>query len=493
MFSFVEVKGSPSLKDFALWLLKTALVEDIPESIRDKVKKVVESTPNDTALEIALQSLELDESKHVKDLHRFVFLLADCYWVICNDYYIRSSGLAKTIADTNAVSVKLASIPLEIYYLIFEFLKVEDIINISTTTRRFRSAVLAFTRIDGKFESLGSYANYLLKPIHTEIGQHSKIALCVTKLSNNNLISGSADQTLKWWQLNEKVSDCKQTLEGHKSWVTCVCTLPGKTIVSGSDDGELKIWHLDKDEKYQAETIGKHGTAVFGVIYLPSEELVSVSDNGSLRVWRKDENKKYQIAQELKGHQSSVACVIRHPNGDLFSGSIDGKIKVWRLDNNQQYQEVQTLQVHMRGIEFVCSLSGNRFLNGARSGKENLKIWKLNKDRQYDFQQNLEGHAGPVNCALELPTREIISGSTDGKMRVWREASNKKYQCVRTLNYERGRVLSLNYFFKGDIVSSFYNGTLLKLSFPSVTAKVRELYKEPASESSAIVCKVVGP
>lgn len=487
MFRLVRGENSPSLKCFALWLLSTSLVDDISDAVRVKVKKIIESAPNDSELEFALKLLKLEVDDPKQDYHRLLFLLADCYWVIWNDQYLKSSNLAIPITNKDEASAKLASIPEDIIYLIFEFLKIEDVLSLSKTTRSLRRTVLQFKNSNPKFEALGTYANYLLRPVQTTIGQHQKIASCATNLSKNNLVSGSADMTLKWWQLKEQAHyECKQTLEGHRAWVTCVCALPDKTIISGSDDGILKRWYLDKDGKYQVETIGKHGTAVYSVICLPSGELVSAGNDGNLRLWRKDKEDKYQTIQELKGHKNTVNCIARLSNGDLVSGSLDGEIKIWRLDKNQVYQEVQTLQDHTQSVEFVCSVSSNRFLSGARSGGKNLKIWKINKDGLYEFQQDLEGHKGPVNCALELPSGEIITGSTDSKMKVWRLDNDDKYQCLRTLKGTNGRVLSLNYLSNGNIVSSFYSGALRKLSFPSVIDTVRAFHKQPEAESSPV-------
>ena len=84
---------------------------------------------------------------------------------------------------------------------------------------------------------------------------------CVAVLSNDRVVSGSSDNTLKVWDAS--TSECLRTLSGHTSWarrrrpaaprvdrsstprwaqVYCVAVLSNGRLVSGSWDGTLKVW-----------------------------------------------------------------------------------------------------------------------------------------------------------------------------------------------------------------------------------------------------------
>lgn len=53
-------------------------------------------------------------------------------------------------------------------------------------------------------------------------------------------MSGSHDYYLKLW--DAATGECVQTLEGHTSYVLCIAALPNCDIVSGSADRTLKVW-----------------------------------------------------------------------------------------------------------------------------------------------------------------------------------------------------------------------------------------------------------
>lgn len=61
-------------------------------------------------------------------------------------------------------------------------------------------------------------------------------------LSNERIISGSDDKTIKLWNVNS--GECIQTLTGHSSCVSSVAVLSNDKIVSASDDKTIKIWNF---------------------------------------------------------------------------------------------------------------------------------------------------------------------------------------------------------------------------------------------------------
>ena len=67
-------------------------------------------------------------------------------------------------------------------------------------------------------------------------------------LDGNRLISGSADHTIKLWDLSEvhptwsRVT-CKMTFLGHTDKVRCL-QVKDDVLISGSYDNTLKIWSI---------------------------------------------------------------------------------------------------------------------------------------------------------------------------------------------------------------------------------------------------------
>ena len=66
---------------------------------------------------------------------------------------------------------------------------------------------------------------------------HSSTVRCMA-MSDNLVVSGSRDNTLRLWNLT--TGECLDVLQGHVAAVRCVC-FDGKKIVSGSYDYTVKV------------------------------------------------------------------------------------------------------------------------------------------------------------------------------------------------------------------------------------------------------------
>ena len=71
---------------------------------------------------------------------------------------------------------------------------------------------------------------------------HTKWVLTVCALDANRIASGSADETIKIW--NVETGACIRTLMGHIDFVATICKLDENRIASGSYDKTIKIWDV---------------------------------------------------------------------------------------------------------------------------------------------------------------------------------------------------------------------------------------------------------
>ena len=64
--------------------------------------------------------------------------------------------------------------------------------------------------------------------------------MSIIQLNDGKIVSGSADKTIKLWDLN--TYQCIQTLKGHEHFVYSIIQLNDGKIASGSTDKTIKLW-----------------------------------------------------------------------------------------------------------------------------------------------------------------------------------------------------------------------------------------------------------
>ena len=178
-----------------------------------------------------------------------------------------------------------------------------------------------------------------------------------------------------------------RTLQGHNRSVMAIAVMPdGKKTISGSGDNTLKIWDLENGREIQ--TLQGHTGQVWKVAVTPDgKKAVSGSSDNTLMVWDLENGREIQT---LLGHTDQVWTVAVTPDGKkAISGSSDNTLKVWDLENGR---EIQTLLGHTAHVWTVAvTPDGKKAVSG--SGDNTLKVWDLENGREI---QTLLSHTGPI-------------------------------------------------------------------------------------------------
>ncbi len=118
--------------------------------------------------------------------------------------------------------------------------------------------------------------------------------------SNENIVSGSNDETIRVW--NSKTFQLIATLTGHVNLLFALAILPSnETIVSGSKDKTIKLWqYIDDDEN------NNDGDKIFDLTFLSSLHLATCSMNGIIRIWNIYTCKSIDEYSEKVGKQLSL-------------------------------------------------------------------------------------------------------------------------------------------------------------------------------------------
>ena len=97
------------------------------------------------------------------------------------------------------------------------------------------------------------------------------------------IISGSSDNDIKIWDLNENQNKSKSTLIGHEDLVWCFLIDPHqRSLISGSWDNTIKIWDLRNGELIR--TLEGHTSIVWCLAWCLGEHLASGSFDNTIKV-----------------------------------------------------------------------------------------------------------------------------------------------------------------------------------------------------------------
>lgn len=197
---------------------------------------------------------------------------------------------------------------------------------------------------------------------------HLSSVLTLKYLGENLLASGSADYTIKIWDLT--TGEVQKTLSGHMNDVLCISsTQKLNFIVTGSSDKTIKVWNLSK--KFSSAC---HKT--------------------------------------LNGHTDYVWSVfLCHDDNTLISGGLDKVIKVWNVESGQL---LMNLTGHTAQITKVQLYSDTIILSSSLDGS--LKFWDVNLKM---CVHTLEGHKGAVNSFIVMDDRSLLSVGQDKNIMVW--------------------------------------------------------------------------
>ncbi|KAL6045120.1 non-specific serine/threonine protein kinase [Balamuthia mandrillaris] len=192
--------------------------------------------------------------------------------------------------------------------------------------------------------------------VHTLLGHCSDIWCLSIEDDQRLLVSGSGyeDRTIKLWDL--RTTECVLTLTGHKGAVNSLAVFPESnssvrrhtgmpyTLFSGSADQTIKVWDLRQGSTSRAEVAnidGHEGEVLCLRVNSTTWPRKIVSGGGStdktIRVWEEvgDEdgvrNGSKWTCNVLRQHTSGV-WALQYDDSKIISGSVDRTINIWSFD-----------------------------------------------------------------------------------------------------------------------------------------------------------------
>jgi WD40 repeat protein len=198
----------------------------------------------------------------------------------------------------------------------------------------------------------------------------SKVLALALSPDGKTLVSGSADKTVKIWQLNSQTDPL--TLTGYSMAINLIAISPdGQYFVASGLESHLRIRNLETGKLIRSIN---NSSKVTSLAFSPNNELLAVgSEDKMLRLWH---IKTGQEIWTFRGHSERVLDVVFTPDGQtLISASWDKTIKFWSLTSKE---ELGTLYEHTdKVLSLAISADGKILISG--SADKTVKIWQNKK------------------------------------------------------------------------------------------------------------------
>lgn len=283
-------------------------------------------------------------------------------------------------------------------------------------TKCFKIALVCF--ISNSLISCSENSNLEFKQVYTLKGHDKDIWSLSFRPDGKELLSGSADSTVKIWDIEK--GELKKTLTNHKNSVYGLSyNAKGDKFATASYDGVARIW--DDKTKERINTFKEHMLGIDDIILTADGRVITCSQDRTIKIWDSKTSKIYADTQVHKTVKIKTKSLSLNPNGKEFiSSSTDGIIKAWDVVTGKEIRSKKLDTGTINSISY--NHDGN--LIGIAGADKSVRILKSNNFEQL---HEMRGHTWNVNSVVFSPDdKYLISGSTDKKVIVWDVNTGKK-------------------------------------------------------------------
>ncbi|KAK8823710.1 hypothetical protein WA538_000759, partial [Blastocystis sp. DL] len=243
------------------------------------------------------------------------------------------------------------------------------------------------------------------KLMRVQAGHLGWVRCIAMDVSNEWFATGSADRTIKIWDLAS--GTLKLTLTGHSHTVRGVAiSSRSPYLFSCGEDKAVKCWDLERNEVIRS--YHGHLSGVYCVTTHPTLDLLFTGGRDSVcRVW--DIRTKAEV-MVLGGHRGTVLSVATQAGEpQVVTGSADATVRTWDLLTGQA---TSILTHHKKGVRAVAFHPEEYVF--ASASADNIKKWKC---PEVEFLGNIGGHNYVLNTIAMNRQGLLFAGGDNGMFR----------------------------------------------------------------------------
>lgn len=279
---------------------------------------------------------------------------------------------------------------------------------------------------------------------------HDKpITVLSTTHDSQHIITGSADGTLKVWDLNS--GDFLRQIPHDQSPPTSLVTFPhSQFLVTGNQKGIITIWNSETGEMMRQ--LHPHDFQITALITMADgQQFVSGAADGTVNVW-------HSVSGSLlytRSHPHKIsAMVATHTSKDVIIATNDedsSTLTRYPLMGSDALQQFSHVPTGINGL--AITQDGAQFIAGSNEG--DIAIWDA---RTGDHLQTIETHQGSAITTLMPNRRYAIIGTQKPALTLWNLTNG---QCIHTLVEPSDWVTALTISQNGQyILAGCRNGML---------------------------------
>ncbi|KAI9713578.1 MAG: Mitochondrial fission protein [Bogoriella megaspora] len=216
---------------------------------------------------------------------------------------------------------------------------------------------------------------------------------------NNTLVSGSADKTLRQWDLEK--GRCVQTLDVLWAAAQASATITSPGASNGNSAGGWRSTGRQADPS--ADFVG--------AVQCFDAALACGTADGMVRLW---DLRSGNVHRSLVGHTGPVTC-LQFDNMHLVTGSLDRSIRIWDLRTGGIF-DAYAYDNPVTSMSF----DGRRIV--ATAGENVVKVYDKTDGRHWDCGPGSSAHeeVSPVKMEhVRIKDGYMIEGRRDGRVGAW--------------------------------------------------------------------------